>query len=128
MDAFNVMENDGDTEELTEGTCDYFVQADDEHISREKRKARELRQSQWWKNKLAKGVCYYCKGRFHPSELTMDHVVPISRGGLSRKSNVVPCCKECNNMKKYLLPVEWREYLDRLAGKGPGGEQDKGKP
>ena len=89
---------------------DYFEHADDEHIAREKRKARELRNSQWWKNELAKGQCYYCKGRFHPSELTMDHIVPIIRGGFTKKGNVVPCCKECNNRKKYLLPVEWKEF------------------
>jgi len=42
----------------------------------------------------------------------MDHVVPIVRGGKSTKSNVVPCCKDCNNKKQYLLPIEWREYLE----------------
>jgi len=36
----------------------------------------------------------------------MDHIVPIVRGGKSVKSNVVPACKECNNKKKYLTPVE----------------------
>ena len=93
------------------GEMDYFEHADDEHIAREKRKARELRASQWWKNELAKGLCYYCHRRFHPSELTMDHIVPIIRGGFTRKGNVVACCKDCNNKKKYLLPVEWREFL-----------------
>jgi len=86
--------------------CEYFECADDEHIRRERRKAQELRHSQWWKNELGKGVCYYCKKRFHPRELTMDHIVPVIRGGFSRKGNVVPCCKECNTRKKYYLPVE----------------------
>ena len=99
---------------LSEGSMDYFVPADDEHIAREKRKAFELRQSQWWKNQLAKGKCHYCGKRFHPSQLTMDHIVPIVRGGFTRKQNVVTCCKECNSQKKYLLPVEWQEYLDKL--------------
>jgi 5-methylcytosine-specific restriction endonuclease McrA len=45
----------------------------------------------------------------------MDHVVPISRGGKSKKGNIVPACKECNNKKKYLLPVEWNAYLERLG-------------
>ena len=92
----------------------FFVPADDEHIAREKRKAMELRQSQWWKNELAKGKCYYCGRRFHPSQLTMDHIVPIVRGGFTRKQNVVTCCKECNSKKKYLLPIEWQEYLEKL--------------
>ncbi|MBR0459249.1 MAG: HNH endonuclease [Victivallales bacterium] len=90
-----------------------FLPADDEHIAREKRKAREMRQSQWWKNELGKGVCHWCGRHFRPSELTMDHIVPIIRGGFTRKGNVVPCCKECNSKKQYLLPSEWREYMER---------------
>jgi 5-methylcytosine-specific restriction endonuclease McrA len=41
----------------------------------------------------------------------MDHIVPIIRGGKASKNNVVPACKECNSKKKYLLPLEWEEYL-----------------
>lgn len=83
-------------------------------VSKEKQKARDLRKSSWWKNKIAKGTCYYCGETFPPDELTMDHKIPLSRGGLSEKINLVPACKECNNNKKYLLPVEWEEYLTRL--------------
>ncbi len=92
----------------------FFIPADEEHIKREKQKARELRKSQWWKRKKATGICYYCGKKFHPSELTMDHIVPIARGGKTVKGNVVPCCKDCNNKKKYMLPIEWQEYLERL--------------
>ena len=95
--------------------ADGFIDtADEEHIRREKAKAREMRYSQWWKNECGRGVCYYCKRRFPPKELTMDHIVPIIRGGFTRKGNVVPCCKECNNKKKYMLPIEWQEYMDSL--------------
>jgi len=48
----------------------------------------------------------------------MDHVVPLTRGGKSTKRNVVPACKECNNKKKYLLPIEWEEYLQSLTENG----------
>lgn len=89
----------------------------EEEIKREKQKARELRKSQWWKRKCSGGVCYYCHNRFHSGELTMDHVVPIVRGGKSTKGNVVPVCRECNNKKKYLLPIEWEEYMERLKRK-----------
>jgi len=80
-------------------------------IKRERHKARQLRESQWWKRCLAKGICHYCKTTTPPKELTMDHIVPVSRGGRSTKGNVVPACKECNNKKKQLLPMEWDEYL-----------------
>lgn len=96
------------------GEPDFFITADDDHVKREKAQARRLRQSQWWKNQLGRGQCYYCKARVHPRDLTMDHIVPIIRGGRSTRGNVVPCCKSCNSKKKYLLPVEWQEYLDRL--------------
>lgn len=92
----------------------FFFPADEEHIRREKAKARELRQSQWWKNSRGRGVCHYCEQRFPARELTMDHVVPLVRGGSTTKNNVVPCCKDCNTNKKYMLPLEWEEYLESL--------------
>ncbi len=85
-----------------------------EDLRRERRRARELRESQWWKRRQAKGVCYYCNRKTPPKELTMDHIVPISRGGKSTKGNVVVCCKECNNAKKQLLPMEWEAYLQKF--------------
>ena len=96
------------------GMSEFFTPAPEEHMVRQKNKARELRRSQWWKNRLGEGNCYYCERRFQPSELTMDHVVPIVRGGSSARSNVVPCCKECNTRKRDCLPVEWDEYLNRI--------------
>jgi 5-methylcytosine-specific restriction endonuclease McrA len=87
---------------------------DEKEIKREKSKARDLRASQWWKQKLSKGICYYCGKNFSPQELTMDHVVPLSRGGKSTKGNLVCCCKDCNNKKKNLIPIEWAEYISKL--------------
>lgn len=84
-------------------------------IKREKEKARRLRKSSWWAKKIQKGVCYYCNRHIGRANLTMDHLVPISRGGKSKKGNLVPACKDCNNKKKYLLPVEWEEYLKALS-------------
>ncbi len=84
----------------------------EEDIKKEKSKARELRRSRWWHQKCAKGVCFYCGGRVGPSNLTMDHVVPLIRGGKSVKGNLVPACRECNNKKKYLLLMEWEEYIN----------------
>jgi len=83
---------------------------DEDHLRREKEKARQLRQSQWWKRQRAKGVCYYCGRRFAARELTMDHIVPLARGGKTTKGNVVPCCKECNTRKKMQLPMEWEDF------------------
>lgn len=78
---------------------DWFVPASEAHQKKEKAKARELRQSQWWRQTVGRGVCYYCEQKFKPADLTMDHVIPIVRGGASSKKNCVPCCKSCNNKK-----------------------------
>ncbi|HJO95149.1 MAG TPA: HNH endonuclease [Victivallales bacterium] len=83
-----------------------YIEKDKAHIKKEKAKAAQLRKTNWWQNLLVKGICHYCKKEFLPSELTMDHVVPLSRGGKSTKGNIVPCCKECNNEKKYYTPVD----------------------
>ncbi len=82
------------------------IKKDPKHVARERAKAKALRKSPWWKQELAKGICHYCGQKFPPSELTMDHILPVVRGGKSVKSNCVPCCKECNNEKKYLTPAE----------------------
>ena len=89
----------------------YAYDLDERRIKAERRKARELRATQWWKRRCDKGVCHYCGGVTPPKELTMDHIVPIARGGRSTKGNLVPACKPCNTKKKQLLPMEWEAYL-----------------
>ena len=53
-----------------------------------------------------KNVCQYCGNRFIFSELTMDHVIPKSRGGDRSWTNIVACCKKCNNNKSNRTPQE----------------------
>jgi len=84
----------------------FIVEVDEQHVRRERQKARDLRGSQWWKGKRSTGICYHCGKKFPPKDLTMDHLVPIIRGGKSIKGNVVPSCKQCNTNKKYRLPFE----------------------
>ncbi len=91
-----------------------FGGVDEATIRQERNKARELRRTRWWKTKIAQRRCYYCGRETVMEELTMDHIVPLARGGRSAKNNLVPACKECNNLKKTMLPMEWQEYMDRL--------------
>ena len=84
----------------------YFIEKNPAHVAKERKKAQELKKSQWWKNLLSKGICHYCEGKFKAEELTMDHIVPVARGGTSSKGNVVPCCKKCNQDKKLQTPLE----------------------
>ena len=86
-------------------------------------------------------ICQYCRQQFSEKRLTVDHVVPLSKGGRHEWTNVVTACARCNNMKgsksleqsnmklmsrpekpRWLpnrdldlegnrLPVSWRPYL-----------------
>lgn len=91
----------------------WYKPADERHIRRERARARALRASPWWKAQLAKGECHYCHGHFAPDQLTMDHVIPVARGGTSDKSNVVPACFPCNQAKSAQTPAE--RILDQLG-------------
>jgi 5-methylcytosine-specific restriction endonuclease McrA len=51
-------------------------------------------------------LCMYCGGAFHSHQLTRDHVVPLSRGGRDRWSNVVAACRSCNIRKGNRVPEE----------------------
>ena len=82
------------------------IQRDEAHIKRERAKARELRKTPYFQELFRKGICHYCGEKFPQSELTLDHIVPVARGGRSTRGNMVVCCRECNMEKKYLTPAE----------------------
>jgi len=50
--------------------------------------------------------CQYCGGRFGSNELSLDHVVPRSRGGMTTWENVVCACVACNVRKGGRTPQE----------------------
>ncbi len=53
-----------------------------------------------------RNTCQFCGGLFPASELTLDHVMPRSRGGYSSWENLVACCYDCNNRKGDRTPEE----------------------
>lgn len=56
-------------------------------------------------------VCQYCGER--GKRLTIDHVVPRSKGGKTTFENCVASCQECNHKKKNRLPSEVGMYLKK---------------
>lgn len=56
-------------------------------------------------------MCMYCGDQFPDGLLTRDHVIPISRGGRDRWSNVVTACRACNTRKGNRRPEEARMSL-----------------
>jgi len=55
-------------------------------------------------------TCQYCGSK---KELTIDHVIPVSRGGKSNFENCVTACKSCNTKKGGRLPSEANMYLKK---------------
>jgi 5-methylcytosine-specific restriction endonuclease McrA len=52
--------------------------------------------------------CQYCGNSFHEKDLTMDHVIPKSKGGKKTFDNIVMSCRRCNEYKadKYIKPIK----------------------
>lgn len=99
---------------------------DPARLKREREKARELKQTNWWRTLVSKGICHYCRKKFKASELTMDHVTPLARGGTSTKGNIVPACRACNATKKLDTPVDdlfAKLEAERRAKADPGDEE-----
>jgi 5-methylcytosine-specific restriction endonuclease McrA len=55
--------------------------------------------------------CQYCGIHCSTASATIDHVLPISRGGRTSWENVVTACSECNNKKASKTPAEARMPL-----------------
>lgn len=51
-------------------------------------------------------TCAYCATRFTEADLTVEHIVPVSRGGLHEWTNVVTACRSCNTRKGNRRPEE----------------------
>lgn len=58
-----------------------------------------------------KGICGIC-GRFVPPDcFTIDHIVPISKGGTYEYDNLQCCCKKCNQLKDDALPDDFFKVI-----------------
>lgn len=49
------------------------------------------------------GCCIYCGRPLQSTEATIDHIVPLSRGGYTEDENLTACCYECNQNKEALF-------------------------
>ncbi len=87
------------------------------HIKIERDKAKKLRKSSWWETLIQKGLCHFCQQPVGADNLTMDHLVPLARGGKSTRGNIVPACQTCNKQKQLDTPVE--TILNQIRAKEP---------
>lgn len=77
-----------------------------------KKKDRKYISVEDWINILIRfdHQCAYCPSKL---DLSLDHVVPMSRGGKHTVGNIVPACRRCNGSKGDMLLSEWR-YMQGL--------------
>ncbi len=63
--------------------------------------------------------CFWCGKpiRRLTDTATIDHVVPLSRGGRSSLDNLVPCCGPCNLMKADSELSEWLERVEQIVNR-----------
>lgn len=53
-----------------------------------------------------KNICQYCGKNFPSPELSLEHVIPKSRGGSNGWTNIVSACNKCNKRKSHKTPKE----------------------
>lgn len=58
-------------------------------------------------------VCQYCRDDIPKKRATIDHVIPVAKGGKNNWGNTVCCCFDCNNKKGDMLPSEANMSLVR---------------
>lgn len=64
--------------------------------------------------KLAK-ACYYCERPFSKTlKPTIDHILPLNKGGSHTIDNLCLACKSCNSKKNAKHPEEWAKQIGRL--------------
>jgi len=65
-----------------------------------RRRKKQLRINTQLKKRLYKGVfmapCCYCRDVFFFTELTIEHIIPLSHGGTNDEKNIALACAPCN--------------------------------
>ena len=60
--------------------------------------------------------CMWCSGLFAPKDLTVEHIIPMARGGLDNFNNKGLACRPCNNNRGHDMPELIRRNGDNDAG------------
>ncbi len=65
---------------------------------------------------MAEVKCEYCGELVPLARRTVDHKIPIGKGGKHEIGNLARACLECNGRKRDLMPEEFRKLLDSKSG------------
>lgn len=89
--------------ELYNSSSDYLYHLHTTSSADAKRMWRQSIKDKWGHK------CAYCDSKH---ELTLDHIIPQSKGGSDFLTNVICCCKKCNNSKSHINWEEWYAEQD----------------
>jgi len=60
--------------------------------------------------------CCYCNRQFTESNTkSIDHIIPISQGGINSSDNIDISCLECNKAKSFLTLEEWVNLCKNIS-------------
>lgn len=72
--------------------------------------------------------CRYCHRMMDLVDATVDHIVPLARGGPDDETNWKLCCSECNNSKGSISLDEWMAKMAQAKKAAPPAPRPKTKP
>jgi hypothetical protein len=87
----------------------------------------ELELLAWMEERFPGGSahsCPFCRVPIDAFICTLDHAIPISRGGLIGLVNIDPVCPLCNALKGEMTPIEYRSFLDWMEEQHPAAQAD----
>ncbi len=87
----------------------------------------ELELFAWMEERFPNGSvhgCPFCRVPIDAFSCTLDHSIPISRGGLIGLVNIDPICPLCNALKGEMTPIEYRSFLDWMEEQHPAATAD----
>lgn len=99
------------------GKCKGYYPYDTEDIDWNRPRAKQIRKkySQAERKKIydkADGHCQLCGRKVHFTDMTLDHVIPLSMGGADLMENLQCTCEVCNRFKSNILPDT---FFDRIT-------------
>lgn len=57
------------------------------------------------------GKCAYCGRHRNHKYMTVDHIIPLSKGGTNDIGNLQCVCKKCNSLKDDMMPEEFVRHV-----------------
>ena len=62
----------------------------------------------------ADGYCQLCGRKITYDEMTLDHIHPLAMGGEDAESNLQCACRECNELKRNILPEDFMYRINTI--------------